>query len=223
MRQRIGFRPPPATFCLILHPSSFILFFHEHPASPPPSEELAALTAQLLARAGVAPNTVASSANAVTSALPWARPARTNAASTTTPSRCTRPACNACFNANTDPSVYRSGHRHAQARPVALPARHPSPEPAAAVPLSALVQAAPVTVHRDGGSDDTGYFGINIHHGGYGTTSSIGCQTIYPAQWESFFRHGQRRTHPPRPGRDPLSVDRTAGLTGLPPQAVVPR
>lgn len=104
------------------------------------------------------------------------------------------------FNANVDPAVYRSGIAnlkkgkwlykigiHGLSKPKHLQ-------------YKAMVQAAEVTVHRDNRGDDTGWFGINIHKGGYNQVSSIGCQTIYPDQWQAFIasvessmkRYGQK-------------------------------
>jgi lysozyme len=90
------------------------------------------------------------------------------------------------FNANVDPSVSRPGiatlktglwryklGTHGLNRP--KPQRY-----------QALVQMGEVTVVRDGQGDDTGFFGINIHRGGTNSTSSLGCQTIVPEQWENF-------------------------------------
>lgn len=107
----------------------------------------------------------------------------------------------AAFNANTDPT--------AQPRPRLAVLRaglwrykvgiHGLNRPAAQR-YTALVQAADVTVDRDVTGADTGLFGINIHRGGNGTTSSLGCQTIPPVQWPAFIalvqqelkRHGQK-------------------------------
>ena len=99
----------------------------------------------------------------------------------------------AAFNGNTDPTGYRKGrgtgedtrgmaslnagvwyaHRFGMHRKKYL----------------ALCQTGgPVTVTRDGDPPyaHSGMFGINIHRGGYAATSSLGCQTIHPSQWEGF-------------------------------------
>ena len=110
------------------------------------------------------------------------------------------PAVHAAFNGSTDPSVFRAGIAslalgvwryqagiHGLSRPAAQ--RYP-----------AFVQAAPVLVRRDARPSESGWFGINIHRGGARSTSSLGCQTVPPAQWESFralllgelARHGQK-------------------------------
>lgn len=108
------------------------------------------------------------------------------------------------YNANTDPSVRRPGRGMADSskgmaclRPgVWLSYRfgmHKTYE--------AIIQTGgQVTVTRDGldgDYPDTGYFGVNIHRGGYNTTSSLGCQTIYPKQWDAFIAsaHDQARRH----------------------------
>lgn len=96
------------------------------------------------------------------------------------------------FNANTDPSVVRKGRGTGAKKGIAKlktgvwqfvlgPHRGK---------YLALRQSGKFTVIRDGidgDYEDTGDgFGINIHKGGYGSTSSLGCQTIFPDQWPAF-------------------------------------
>ena len=102
------------------------------------------------------------------------------------------PSAFAAFNANTDPSAYRKGQGQGAGRGMASLEsgmwlvyqfdKHKGKY------LALCQRSGPVTVVRDGNPPykDTGYFGINIHRGGFTSTSSEGCQTIHPAQWVSF-------------------------------------
>lgn len=98
----------------------------------------------------------------------------------------TSPDAYVSFNANTDPSIFRTGVAtldygiwrykkgiHNKSKPKHR--RYP-----------ALVQADSVQVIRDDFGLDTGWFGINIHRGAPNSTSSLGCQTIFPTQWNAF-------------------------------------
>ena len=96
----------------------------------------------------------------------------------------------AAFNANTDPSVTRKNIASLVAPQVVLykPGIHGI---SGKNPRPAFRQHSRVTVKRDdreGTFTDTAAapFFINIHDGGYNTTSSEGCQTLYKGQWELF-------------------------------------
>ena len=103
------------------------------------------------------------------------------------------------FNGNTDPSVYRTGRAVLEApqRVVYRPGYHGYKSKYG---HPAFRQASPVIVRRDGGTGngkalgdgrftDEGMarFWINLHRGGHTTTSSAGCQTVPPTQWDAFY------------------------------------
>lgn len=110
------------------------------------------------------------------------------------------------FNANTDPSAHGESRAHLRAGVWRYrPGTHGLSRPAAQR-YPAFVQAGEVVVFREGtthlpkGMSDArgvclgdglwrGMFGINIHRGGYTTTSSVGCVTVYPDQWEFYRDH----------------------------------
>lgn len=88
------------------------------------------------------------------------------------------------FNGNTDPSS--TGGRLASLQPGAWQMKKGTHHPGTPGAYRCLVQAAPVTVHRDNGVRETGEFYIHVHHAGFNTTTSAGCQTVYMGQWDEF-------------------------------------
>ena len=88
----------------------------------------------------------------------------------------------ASYNANTDPSIYRRGIASlcAGVWDVYRLAKHKGQY------MALCQRGGPVHITRDGKGQEVGYFGINIHKGSRSSTSSEGCQTIYPDQWPEF-------------------------------------
>jgi lysozyme len=102
------------------------------------------------------------------------------------------PSLFAAYNGNTDPSRVRKGSGFGGGKGMAdlkpgLYRAHRFGSHRGKY-LALIQTGGPVTVVRDGNPPypDTGWFGINIHKGGFNTTSSLGCQTIHPSQWGSF-------------------------------------
>lgn len=93
------------------------------------------------------------------------------------------------WNGNSDPSVYR--HRVASiASNQAIryrPGLHGYSRKGG--PYPAFRQDENCTVMRDGVGADYGMFAVNLHRGGSSGTSSLGCLTVPPQQWSSFYDH----------------------------------
>jgi hypothetical protein len=105
------------------------------------------------------------------------------------------------FNGNTDPAKLRIGSGTGAAKGMAAlnpgfwPCYRFSVHGSRTHPHEAICQrAGAVTVTRDGTPPyaDHGWFGINIHRGGNYGTSSEGCQTIPPGQWDEFIGTAQQ-------------------------------
>ena len=93
------------------------------------------------------------------------------------------------FQANTDPNGYREGQGTGSGKGMAMlksgvhifgKGSHKGRQ--------AFRQCEKFTVIRDGNPpyEDRGYHAINLHSGGYNSTSSLGCQTIPAQTWGSF-------------------------------------
>ena len=108
------------------------------------------------------------------------------------------------FNANCDPSYYKPGIASLDLGVYKYKlGTHGLSKPKWRQ-YEALVQASTVNITRDGGKKERGFFGINIHKGGlFGSTSSLGCQTIQRDQWDEFIslvksnlkKHGMTEIH----------------------------
>lgn len=94
------------------------------------------------------------------------------------------------FNANADPSRFRAGI--ASLIPGWYPYRpgnHGISRAGGGYPaFRPATRGEALPVYRDGeeGRSKRDGIAINIHRGGWNSTSSEGCQTIHPAQWDAF-------------------------------------
>lgn len=92
------------------------------------------------------------------------------------------------FNANTDPAIFRRGMASlAPGLHYYIKGKHGLSRPGGGYPAlrpATADESLPVT--RDGKTGPLKAIAINIHRGGYNTTGSEGCQTIYPGQWIEF-------------------------------------
>ncbi len=96
------------------------------------------------------------------------------------------------FNANCDPSAYRKGIASLVPNVYENVYKFDRHNGSKGSYPAICQRLGKVTVLRDGGKLDTGMFGINIHVGGFRTTSSLGCQTIPPDQWPRFYNTAER-------------------------------
>jgi lysozyme len=103
------------------------------------------------------------------------------------------------WNANTDPSVHRPGiaslvpgvHRYRRGN-------HGISRPGGGYPaFRPATKGEELPVTRDGDVNPRPGVAINIHRGGRNTTSSEGCQTLPPAQWDAFYAalSGEMKRH----------------------------
>lgn len=95
------------------------------------------------------------------------------------------------YQANTDPNGYRKGRGTGRGKGMAMlkPGVHIYAKGRHKGRL-AFRQAEPFTVIRDGNPpyEHVGYHAINLHSGGYNSTSSLGCQTLPKGTWDQFRR-----------------------------------
>ena len=90
------------------------------------------------------------------------------------------------FNANCDPGEFRKGIANLMPGLWSYKIGIHGLSKPKEKQYKALVQADKVKISRDGGGDEFGFFGINIHRGSVNSVSSEGCQTIHPSQWTEF-------------------------------------